>query len=271
MQPEVPNPQVPQTDLQTQNPVVQQAFQSVAPHPDSQQMLQPVDQKALKASLKPARHLTGLITTVLLSVLLVSSLGFGIWAFMSMSDYKNNSDKKSAEAVEVALADQKVKLDAEYLEKDKQPYSSYSGKPEAGSVQMQYPRTWSAYVVEQSNGNIPIKAYFHPGFVPDTLGDATSFALRLEVVDTQYAEILKQYESQVKQGGITLAPYKFVKVPDSLGSIITGKIIPGRDKVQGTMVIMPIRDKTLKIWTESNSVFLKDFNEAVLPNLTFVP
>ena len=52
---------------------------------------------------------------------------------------------------------------------------------------------------------------------------------------------------------------------------MTGKIFQGREKVQGTMVIVPIRDKTLKVWTESNSVFLKDFNEAVLANLTFVP
>jgi hypothetical protein len=271
MQPEVPNPQNPQPTPQLQNPVVQQAFQSVAPHPEGQTLLQPVDQNSLQASLKPARHLGGLITTVLLSVLLLASLGFGIWAFMTMTDYKNNSDKKSAAAVETALAQQKVTLDAVYAEKDKLPYTTFSGKPEAGSVQLQYPRTWSAHVVEQSNGNIPIKGYFHPGFVPDTLGDATSFALRLEVVDTRYAEILKQLESQVKQGGITIAPYSLAKVPDSLGSIITGKIIQGRDKVQGTMVIMPIRDKTLKVWTESNSVFLKDFNEAVLPNLTFVP
>jgi len=268
MQPEVP---VPQSEIPPQSPVVQQAFQSVAPYPQTGPVLQPVDQKVLQASLKPHPHHGGLITTIILSVLLVAALGFGVWAFMSMSDYKNNSDKKSVAAVEVATAEQKVKLDAEYAEKDKQPYATYSGKPDAGSIQLLYPRTWSAHVIEQSKGNMPIESYFHPGFVPDTLGDATSFALRLEVVDTQYAEILKQYESQVKQSAITIAPYKFAKVPDSLGSIITGKIFSGRDKVQGTMVIMPIRDKTLKVWTESNSVFLKDFNEAVLPNLTFVP
>lgn len=268
MQPEVQP--LPKPEEQSQSPVVQQAFQSNTPHPAAV-VLQPADQKALKDKLKPESNRGRLIVTISLIAALVISLGFGIWASISRSDYKNNSDKKSAQAVEVALAAQKVTLDAEYAEKEKLPYDTYLGKSEAGSISMQYPRTWNAYVIEQATGTNPIVGYFHPNFVPNTLGNDTSFALRLEVVNTQYAEILKQYESQVKQGSITLAPYTFAKVPGSLGAIITGKILQGKDKVQGTLVIMPIRDKTLKVWTESNTAFLKDFNEAVLANLTFVP
>jgi len=42
-------------------------------------------------------------------------------------------------------------------------------------------------------------------------------------------------------------------------------------KVQGSMVLVPLRDKTLKIWTEADETYLKDFNENILPNYTFEP
>ncbi len=267
MQPEVPfNPQ--QVAGQP-DPAAMQAFQSVAPHP-SGALLQPVDPNALKA-LKPHRSIGGLIAIVLLSIGLLGALGFSGWAFATRQDYKDNSDKKSAAAVEVALGEQKIKLDAEYLEKDKQPYDTFSGRQEAGSIVLKYPRTWSAYVVEDSNGANPINGYFHPGFVPNVSGIDTAFALRIEVTNTKYAEVVKQFEGQIKQGALTLSPYTFPNVAGQLGSKLVGKIVPGRENVQGTMVIMPLRDKTLKVWTESNSVFAKDFNDAVLANLTFVP
>lgn len=267
MQPEVQNQ--PPTDGSQQQPFVVNAFQSVAPHPTGP-ALQPVDPNALKNLNKPDHHLRGLVVTVLLIVALLASLGFGGWAFVTRQNYKNNSDKISASAVEKALAEQKVKLDAEFDEKHKQPYDTYSGKPEAGSITFQYPRTWSAYVIEQDSAN-PVNGYLHPVFVPNTSGADTAYALRIEVVNTAYADVVKQYDGQVKQKAVTIAPYRFAKVPDSLGSVVTGKIRSGKDSIVGTMVIMPIRDKTMKIWTESNSAFLKDYNEAVLASLTFVP
>jgi hypothetical protein len=39
---------------------------------------------------------------------------------------------------------------------------------------------------------------------------------------------------------------------------------------KGTMVILPLRDKTLEVWTESDA-YLSDFKNYVLPNLTFSP
>lgn len=211
------------------------------------------------------------IPIVILSLLLIGASVFAGWAFMERQDYKNNSDQMTAIAVEKALGEQKVTLDAEFAEKMKVPLDTYSGKPESGSVVVQYPRSWSAYVDEESNSSSPIVGYFHPGYVPYTQNNNAVFALRVEVLNTQYVEVMKQTESLVKQGGVTLAPYTFPKVSNQLGSVLRGKIIQGKEKVDGTMVIMPIRDKTLKIWTESNAAFGKDFTESILPNVTFVP
>jgi hypothetical protein len=250
-----------------QNPVLVNAFQSVAPHP-----AQLTQNPAIPIQLpKEKKSFGGLITTVALIVALLAALGFGIWAFMSMSDYKNNSDKKSAAAVTKALADQKVKSDAEYAEKDKLPYDTYTGPGPAGSIKMQYPRTWSAYISESSNGSSPVVGYIHPGFVPDIQNNATAFALRIEVVNTQYSEVLRQYDSEITQGGLKFEPFSFPSVPGSMGGKLTGKIKPGVDKVQGTLILMPVRDKTIKLWTESNSAFGNDFNTAIVPNFSFVP
>lgn len=246
------------------------AFQSSVPHPATP-MLSPADVALLQKSGGGGSRLKGLVITGLLITLLLSVSGFAIWAFISRQDYKNNSDAKSAVAVEEAKVAQKAELDLAYAEKDKSPYTSYVGKPEAGSLNIQYPRTWSAYIEEQTSGSNPVVGYFHPGFVPDKNGNTTSYAMRLEVVNTIYADVLRQYQNQAEQGTVTVAPYTFTKVPGQLGSIITGEILQGRQGLQGTMIIMPIRDKTLKIWTESNTAFGKDFRDGVLPNLTYVP
>lgn len=270
MQPEAPQQMpTPQGGPSSQevNPAIATAFQSVSPHP--MQMSQTPGQ-AIQLPKEP-RHLGGLLANILLTLALLGALGFGIWAFMSRTDYKTNSDKKSAVAVTKALADQKVKADAEYAEKDKLPYTTYSGPSASGSIKMQYPRTWSAYITEDPQASTPIDAYVHPSFVPNVQDINIAFALRMQVINSTYTDALRQFDSNITQGTVRLEPFAFPGVSGSLGSKLTGGIKPGSDKVQGTMVLMPLRDKTIKIWTESNSAFGKDFNTAVLANFSFVP
>ena len=269
MQPETPQ-QIPQPAGQTPqplDPMAASAFQSSAPHP-----VQITQNPTANVQLpREKKSFSGLIITVVLILGLLGSLGFGIWAFGSMQDYKNNSDKKSAGAVTKALAEQKTKLDADYVEKDKQPYDTYSSSASSGSIKMKYPRTWSAYISESDSGGNPVDAYVHPNFVPNVLDNGVSFALRLQVVNTPYAEAIKQFESATSQSMVKVEPFSFPQVPGQLGSKITGSIKEGSDSSQGTMILMPLRDKTIKLWTESSSAFGNDFNTAVLPNFSFVP
>lgn len=269
MQPEVSQQLPPeQGGQQVQaNPAIAGAFQSVAPHPTTiaQNPGVPIQLP------KEPHHFGGLITTVLLVLGLIGALGFGGWAFMSRTDYKSNSDKKSALAVTKALEEQKIKTDAEFVEKEKSPYDTYSSPAVSGSIKMQYPKTWSAYITEQSTGSSPIVGYLHPNFVPNVQDNTIAFALRLEVVNTTYSDALKQFDSYITQGSVKVAPFSFPNVPTALGTKMTGQIKPGSEKVQGTLILMPLRDKTIKLWTESNSAFGNDFNTAVIPNFTFVP
>jgi len=188
---------------------------------------------------------------------------------MGRQDYKDNSDKKVSAAVEIAKKQTETAKDNEFVEKEKNPLRHYTGPSAYGSVDVQYPKTWSAYVTESTNGATPIIGYFHPSFVPSIVtGQASnSFALRLEVVNTSYDQALRQFESFVKQGKIKVTPYKAPKVPNVLGARLDGEIVTGK---QGSMVLIPLRDKTLKIWTEANN-FKGDFDNIIMANIVFVP
>ena len=206
-----------------------------------------------------------LIPLVLVATLFVMAGSFGIWAFMSRQDYKNNVDEKIKTAVIVSDKNTATRKDNEFAEKEKLPLRSYSGPAAYGSVVLQYPKTWSAYVGEKPGNNNPVDAWFHPGFVPVVQGNENSYALRVQVSATSYADAIKSYDLNVKSGKAKASPYTPAKNPAITGTRLDGEVAPGK---QGAMVIVPLRDKTLKIWTESND-YVNDFNTNILPNYSF--
>ncbi len=66
---------------------------------------------------------------------------------------------------------------------------------------------------------------------------------------------------------MTIKPYAFPSVPDVIGSRVDGQITQNK---QGTMILVPLRDKTLEVSTESGQ-YQKDFETYILPNFTFSP
>ncbi|HSX44576.1 MAG TPA: hypothetical protein VLF39_00475 [Candidatus Saccharimonadales bacterium] len=215
----------------------------------------------------PGNSAGNVIVSLILVVLLVASLGFGFWAYASMSDYKNNVDKKIADASAIVKQQTASEKDKEYLEKDKSPFKQYTSPDSLGSVKFQYPKTWSAYIVEaNSNDDTPINGYFEPDFVPDITGNST-YSLRFKVVNQSFNNVLTDYSDKVSGGTVKSIPYRAPKVSSILGTRLDG---PVNDGQKDSMVIIPIRDKTLEIWTESDQ-YLADFNNTVLPSLTFSP
>ncbi len=223
--------------------------------------------QALSAKTKKSKKsLILLLALIVCVLLLLGALGFGLWAYNSQQDYKNNSDKKSEAAVTIAVEKESTRKDNEFTEKEKNPFKTYLGPAAFGSIEIQYPKTWSAFVIETDKGAKPINGFFHPGFVPDTLGQ-TAFALRLEVTNQSFEQEMKQFESKVKAGKVTVSPYSAKNVPGTPGARVSGEI--SQDK-QGTIILLPSRDKTIKIYTESQQ-FVGDFDNIILANLKFVP
>ncbi len=205
------------------------------------------------------------VTMVLLCVFLLGALGFGGWAFTSRQDYKNNVDAKIKTAVAANAKVVQAQDAAEYAEAAKSPLKTYTGPEAYGSVSLQYPKTWSGYVVTAAGQ--PLDAYFNPDVVPSVADQKSVFALRVQVVATSYSQTLAQYQSLQKQGKVTVAPYALPKVAGTVGVRIDGQITSTK---QGSVVVLPVRDKTLKLWIESNQ-FVADFNQIILPNVSFSP
>lgn len=211
------------------------------------------------------------IVIVALAVLLAASIVFGVWAFMKSQDYKNNSDQKSAAAVTAALKTEDSRLQAQFDAQSKQPYKTYTGSATYGSVTFNYPKTWSAYV-DTTNVSEPINGYFYPDVVPASQSP-TAFALRVELTTTDYASVLANYTSQITTGAVKASAYMPPKMNGVAnaqpGTLLSGTVTQDNTQ-QGTMLVIKVRDKTLKIYTESTD-FNSDFNSIILPSLTFAP
>lgn len=208
-----------------------------------------------------------LIPLVLVTTFFIVATGFAAWAFTSRSDYKNNSDKKALAAAQVAREDQESADAAKYAEEIKQPYDSYIGPAAFGNITVNYPKTWSAYVVESERGGTPVTGWFNPKTVPSVTDQDSNFALRVELVSSTYQSVLDSFKPRLTSNTATIQPYTLPKVPSVVGSRIEGQIT---ERKQGTMVVIPLRNMTLKVWTESND-FKGDLDTHILPNLSFVP
>ncbi len=204
-----------------------------------------------------------LIPLILVIMLLMGALGFGAWAFAGRQDYKNNVDAKIDEAVEAATEQNSIEKEAEFAEREKQPFKTYLGPASLGSISVTYPKTWSAYVNEKGNGTTVLEGYMHPNYVPELNSD-TSFALRFKIVNSTYDKELKGFEPKARTGKVVVAAYKAPKEENALGSMITGEI---DTKQQGVVVLLPMRDKTIRIWTEGED-FRGDFT-TMLESFTF--
>ena len=207
-----------------------------------------------------------LIAFIFTLIIFLAAAGFGIWAYTGKQDYKNNVDAKIVVASEKAVAANTAKLEAQFLEREKEPLRTYNGPESYGSLAISYPKTWSAYVDDSGKGAAPVDGSFNPKYVPG-LNSGSSVALRSQVLNTKYAQTIKSFESAIKSGKATATPYSLPKVPGIVGLRVDGEIKTGK---QGSLIVLPLRDKTITVWTEAPQ-FIPDFNTIILPNMTFVP
>ncbi len=209
-----------------------------------------------------------LIPLIFVSLLLCGAGAFAVWAYGGRQDYKNNVNKKITVAVKEAQQQTQLSDQAQFDQREKSPFKNYVGAAAFGTPTVVYPKTWSAYVVEKGGSNsVPIDGYMYPGFVPDISSQTSTFAFRIQVVQQSYNTVVSQYSGLVKLQKVAQTPYQLPKVPNVTGSRFEGEIFTNK---QGTLVVMPLRNITIKIWTESKD-FQNDFNTIILPNFIFTP
>jgi hypothetical protein len=208
-----------------------------------------------------------LVPFILLCMLLIGVGIFAYWAYGGRQDYKNNADQKIAAAVVTAKQQTEASDAQQYTQESKDPLATFVGPSSSGSVVVKYPKTWSAYVAQEPTSQNPIDGYFYPNVVPDITNPDNSYALRVQLLEQSYTSVMQQYTGLVTTGQLKITPYTLPKVPSVIGSYVQGQIEQNK---QGSMVILPLLNMTLEVWTES-SQFQSDFTTNVLPNLSFQP
>ncbi len=198
-------------------------------------------------------------------VVMLLALGFGVfsvWAFSSYNDQKSNVD--AIVAVEVVNAEkaQEQALRAEFNEEQKNPNKTYTSPSALGSVKIVYPKSWSAYVQAQETGTVKFEGYFHPDYVPST-DSKVLYATRVSLSRSDYTKELASYQKSVEKGDLSA---KAITISGAQGTRLDGLI--ERD-VTGAVVLLPLRDKTLIISTESTD-YMADFNK-IISKLTYSP
>lgn len=204
-----------------------------------------------------------LIPLVIVVVMLFGASAAAIIFYGRYQEASTNLDAQIAVAVEAANAELTDELEADFAERSKEPNEVYKAPAEFGSVAVTYPKTWSSHVIEKAGTGTVLDGYFFPGTVPNTRGDE-KFPTRLELVSKPYAKEVASFDRDVDDGTVKA---KAVVINGVKGIRFDGAI---ERETSGAIVLLPLRDRTLKIWTE-NGDFMKDFNDIILAKLTFTP
>lgn len=207
------------------------------------------------------------ISLVIAVVLLIAAGAFGVWSFTSRQDYKNNVDTKVSAAVEVATQKANASKDFQFAEEAKKPLKTYNGPPAYGSLLLNFPKTWSGYVDETGNGTATVDGFFAPGIVPSATNPSSIFALRIQLVNQPYSQVLQSFASQQTSGKLSITAYALPRLPKIVGVKVVGQL---QTQKTVTMVVLPLRSQTLQVWTEGTQ-YLDDFNNNILPNFSFSP
>ena len=226
------------------------------------------------APVKPKKDITGLIKTIaiiVLSLVAVTFIGLFIWMSTQYNDVSTDVNGQIEVAVAQAKDEQATKDEAEFRDREKYPYKTFSGPVDYGQLTFEYPKTWSVYVAAAATAGGDFNAYFNPIQV-DAVGDETINALRVTIRNESFDEVTNEYQKEMekinknKKGTtLTMQSVTIGKNNDITANRYTGTI-PGTE-LSGFIVLFKIRDKTAILQTDS-VLFQADYDK-LLSTVTF--
>lgn len=204
------------------------------------------------------------IAIILLSLLLVGALLLSVYFYNEYQSAQSDVDSKIANAVVDAKKEVTDKLEEEFAEREKLPYSTFTGPDDYGRVSFKYPKTWSAYIAKDASSGGDFEAYLHPSEVPAYTKD-TIFALRIIIRSESFETAANRYQNLIN------AKDKDKKLDSSVISVSTatanrydGTLPNG---LIGSIVIFKLRDKVVTLETDAE-VYREDFDK-ILESITF--
>ena len=202
------------------------------------------------------------VLAVMVVFLLLATLALGGLTIYYLNQF-NKAQSTVEEQVAQAVADAKVeqtKLDeAAFAQRQKEPYRTYNAPSVFGDLAIAFPKNWNLYAEENQSDKTQLNLYFHPDIVKAASGSSdagVAYALRVNLEQTLYVELVEDLQDGVSKGELVAEP---IRVADIDGTKYTGLVSEGK---QGVLVMLPVRDKTLRVWTEAVE-YTADFNNVI--------
>ncbi len=209
------------------------------------------------------RDYADLIKTIcLIFVSLVAVTFIGLFVYMTI--LKNDAETDLEGKIDLAVAEYDTKLrtelETEFQNREKYPYSVFTGPSDFGLLTFEYPKTWSVYISDDASRAQDFHAYLNPAQV-NVVDDTTVMALRVSILNELTDQVKRDYADKVQEGEMTV---KTTIVNGNNVDVYTGTLDSG---YKGIVCIFKIRDKTAVLQTDA-MIFEQDFNR-VLEKIRF--
>jgi len=195
-----------------------------------------------------------IVAIISLAVVVVILGGVATWAIMSYNRERETVNQQIASAVEDARADQRAVLEDQFEEERNNPFRTYTAPSVFGGLSLDFPRTWNVYVEDGTRGRVQIDLTMHPEIVRDQQSEDDIYAFRMELQDRLFEQVNQSYQRDAERGNLDA---RAVTISGLEGVQYSGEVVRNKN---GQLVVLPYRDKTIVMWTESNR-FADDFEE----------
>lgn len=203
-----------------------------------------------------------LIVAIGAIVLFLISTALAAWAYMSYIEQRSDVAGKIKLAEAEAAKIQQEKDQKEFDEREKNPRMEFVGPAEYGRLSFWYPKTWSVYIERDGSNRSDYKAYLHKDIIAPLSDRESRYMMRVEILNRDFDAVLKEYESKIKKGELKTSTPEY-------NGIASTRIDGVFDKtLHGSVVLMRVRDKTIRLSTDSEN-FRPDF-DAVLETVDFI-
>ncbi len=201
------------------------------------------------------KDIAGLVKTIVIivvSLIAATFIGLFIWMTLQYNESKTDLDGKIDAAVAKAKDEQASKMEAEFLEREKYPYTVFSGPVDYSQLSFEYPKTWSVYVDKAATSaeGGDYNAYLNPVQV-DSVGEETINALRVTIIDEDISKITEKYKKEMekKDSNLTMESVTIGVNNNITANRYTGKI--PKTELNGFIIVFKMRDKTAILQTDS--------------------
>ena len=200
-------------------------------------------------------NLIKIIAIVILSMTTLTFVGLFIWMMVQYNDVSTDVNAQIKTAVDAAKMEQALEDEAEFAEREKDPYRDFAGPADYGQLSFKYPKTWSVYIASDASKGGDYEAYLNPIEV-NPVSANTINALRVTIRDKAFDDVVQEYQRFMENRDANLS-VESATVAGATANRYTGTI--PNTELNGVIVIFKIRDKTAILQTDS-MLFVEDFN-----------